>query len=62
MFKFALNCLDLFYIFVNKLIVETFHIHSEPKLAETLLQQYCNIIFVALTVAVKNVENGETIL
>ena len=35
----ALDCSDLFYIFVKKLIARTFHIHSEPKLAELLLQQ-----------------------
>ena len=53
-FKFAINCFELFYIFVNKLIAKTFHIHSEPKLAESLLQQKANLIFSALTVAVND--------
>ena len=54
MFKFTLDCLDLFYIFVNKLMIKTFHIHLEPKLAESLPQQKSNLIFVALTVAVND--------
>ena len=32
----AINCLDLFYLFVSKLVAKKFHIHSEPKLAELL--------------------------
>ena len=39
---------------MNKLIAKTFHIHSEPKLAESLLQQKANLIFSALTVAVND--------
>ena len=54
MFKFTLNCLGLFFIFVNMLIVKTFNIHSEPNLAESLLQQERNHIFAELTVAVND--------
>ena len=54
MFKFTLDCLDLFYIFVKKSMAKTFHIHSEPRLAESLLQQKSNLIFVPLTVAVND--------